>query len=57
MYNEKEKKIRGRYLKRKEDNLKNKYIYAMNMVSEGSIKQNLYDIFKDELEILNNEIL
>lgn len=57
MYNEKEKKIRGSYLKRKEDNLKNKYIYAMNMVSEGSIKQDLYEIFKDELDILNNKLL
>lgn len=57
MHFEKESKLRGSYLKRKESRLMDEYLYTMNMVSEGTLKKELYEIFKDEMDIVNNNLL
>lgn len=57
MYQEKERELRNSYLNRKEIKLKNEYLHNMNMASEGTLKEQLYEIFKDEVDIINNNLL
>ena len=57
MYQEKEKELRSSCLKRKEFKLKNEYLHNMNMTNEGTLKEQLYEIFKDEVDIINNNLL
>ncbi len=57
MYQEKERALRSSCLKRKEVKLKNEYLYNMNMANEGTLKEQLYEIFKDEVHIINNNLL
>lgn len=57
MHYEKERKLRDCYLKRKESKLRDEYLYTMNMVNEGTLKKELYEIFKDEMDIVNNNLL
>lgn len=57
MYQEKERALRSSCLKRKEVKLKNEYLYNMNMANEGTLKEQLYEIFKDEVDIINNNLL
>ncbi len=57
MYHEKERELRSSCLKRKENRLKNEYLHTMNNANEGTLKQELYEIFKDEVEIVNNNLL
>ncbi|WP_346937131.1 hypothetical protein [Clostridium sp.] len=54
---EKEKKLRSNYLSRKEDNLKKIYLNIMNNFSDGTLKGELYEIFKDEVDIINSNNL
>ncbi len=57
MYQEKEKELRSSCLKRKEVKLKNEYLHNINMTNEGTLKEQLYEIFKDEVDIINNNLL
>lgn len=57
MQHEKERQIRSSCLKRKENSLKNEYLHTMNNADEGTLKQELYEIFKDEIEMVNNNLL
>ncbi|WP_346889025.1 hypothetical protein [Clostridium sp. UBA1056] len=52
--NEKEKKLRSNYISRKENNLKKLYLNIMNNFSDGTLKGELYEIFKDEVDIINS---
>jgi hypothetical protein len=54
---EKEKKIRRNYINRKEYNLKNIYLNIVNNSSDGTLKGELYEIFKDEVDIINSNNL
>ncbi|GAA0772072.1 hypothetical protein GCM10008908_17610 [Clostridium subterminale] len=54
---EKEKKLRSNCLSRKEDNLKKIYLNIMNNFSDGTLKGELYEIFKDEVDIINSNNL
>ncbi|WP_346940712.1 hypothetical protein [uncultured Clostridium sp.] len=51
---EKEKSIRRNYINKKEDNLKKLYLNIMNNFSDGTLKGELYEIFKDEVDIINS---
>lgn len=55
--NKKEKKLRSNYLSRKENNLKKIYLNIMNNFSDGTLKGELYEIFKDEVDIINSNNL
>lgn len=57
MQHERAEKIRSSSLKRKENTLRNEYLHTMNNANEGTLKQELYKIFKDEVEIVNNNLL
>lgn len=57
MYQEKVRALRSSCLKRKELKLKNEYLHNMNMANEGTLKEQLYEIFKDEVDIINNNLL
>ena len=54
---EKEKKIRRNYINRKEYNLKNIYLNIVNNSSDGTLKGELYEIFKDEVDIIDSNNL
>ncbi len=53
-YDEKEKKRRSDSINIKENNLKKQYLNIINNTGEGTIKQELYEIFKDEVDLINN---
>lgn len=55
--NDKEKKLRGNYISNREDNLKKMYLSVMNNFNDGTLKRELYEIFKDEVDIINNNSL
>ena len=57
MYQEKGRALRNSCLKRKELKLKDEYLHNMNMANEGTLKEQLYEIFKDEVDIINNNLL
>lgn len=48
-----EAELRKKYINNKENKLKREYLNVLNNVSEGTIKQELYEIFKDEVDIIN----
>ncbi len=54
---ENEKNIRRNYINKKEENLKKLYLNIMNNSNDGTLKGELYEIFKDELDILNSNNL
>ncbi|MFR1709911.1 MAG: hypothetical protein ACLSV2_13550 [Clostridium sp.] len=54
---EKEKKLRGNYISNKEDSLKKMYLNIMKNFNDGTLKGELYEIFKDEVDIINNNSL
>ncbi len=54
---EKEKKIRRNYINRKEYNLKKIYLSIVNNASDGTLKGELYEIFKDEVDIIDSNNL
>ncbi|MEG1257112.1 hypothetical protein [Clostridium sp.] len=53
----KENKIRGNSLRKKEHSLKKDYLSIINKAGEGTVKKELYEIFKDEMEIINTNNL
>lgn len=57
MRHEKIKELRDNCLKRKEHRLKKEYLHNIAMVNEGTLKEQLYEIFKDEVHIINNNLL
>jgi len=54
---DKEKKIRRNYINKKEENLKKLYLNILNNSDDGTLKEELYEIFKDELDIINSNNL
>lgn len=54
---DKEKNIRRNYINKKEENLKNLYLNILNNSNDGTLKEELYEIFKDELDIINSNNL
>ncbi len=54
---DKEKNIRKNYINKKEKNLKKLYMNILNNSNDGTLKEELYDIFKDELDIINSNNL
>lgn len=59
MFNGKEKEIniRRNYINKKEENLKKLYLNILNNSNDGTLKEELYEIFKDELDIINSNNL
>lgn len=51
---DKEKNIRRNYINKKEENLKKLYLNILNNSNDGTLKEELYEIFKDELDIINS---
>lgn len=54
---DKEKNIRRNYINKKEENLKKLYLNILNNSNDGTLKEELYEIFKDELDIINSNNL
>ncbi|HBA03415.1 MAG TPA: hypothetical protein DCW51_05305 [Clostridium sp.] len=54
---DKEKNIRRNYINKKEENLKRLYLNILNNSDDGTLKEELYEIFKDELDIINSNNL
>ncbi|HBL07433.1 MULTISPECIES: hypothetical protein [unclassified Clostridium] len=54
---DKEKNIRRNYINKKEENLKKLYLNILNNSDDGTLKEELYEIFKDELDIINSNNL
>ncbi len=54
---DKEKNIRRNYINNKEENLKKLYLNILNNSNDGTLKEELYEIFKDELDIINSNNL
>jgi len=54
---ENEKNIRRNYINKKEENLKKLYLNILNNSNDGTLKEELYEIFKDELDIINSNNL
>ncbi|MGN9163635.1 hypothetical protein [Clostridium sulfidigenes] len=59
MFNGKDKgkNIRRNYINKKEENLKKLYLNILNNSNDGTLKEELYEIFKDELDIINSNNL
>lgn len=53
----KEKNIRRNHINKKEENLKKLYLNILNNSNDGTLKEELYEIFKDELDIINSNNL
>lgn len=53
-YDEKEKERSNDSINIKENDLKKQYLHIINNTGEGTMKQELYEIFKDELDLINN---
>jgi len=49
----KEQILRGNKISKDERNLMNRYMQLMHREKEGTIKQEIYNIFKDEQEIID----
>lgn len=49
----KEQVLRGNKISKDEKNLMNRYMQLMHKEKEGTIKQEIYNIFKDEQEIID----
>ncbi len=54
---DKEKNIRRNHINKKEENLKKLYLNILNNSNDGTLKEELYEIFKDELDIINSNNL
>ena len=48
--------IRERYIVGKENKLKKEYLNVLNSTVEGTVKQELYELFKDEVDIINENL-
>ncbi|MEG0153083.1 MAG: hypothetical protein RR891_11425 [Clostridium sp.] len=49
--------LRGKYLIKKEENLRKQYLALINSTREGTLKKELYEVFKDEMYIINTSNL
>lgn len=55
--NQSKEDMRRKFITNKEIRLKKQYINVLNSIEEGTVKQDLYEIFKDEVDIINNNLM
>lgn len=52
-----EKELIKKYISCKENTLKRQYLSSMANMGDGTVKEKLYEIFKDEIDIINGNLL
>ena len=54
---EQHNQLRKKYISNKEKRLKKNYLNVLNSIVEGTMKQEIYEIFKDEMDIINKNFI